>query len=296
MAELRARNPRLIIAQSTGYGSGGPYRDYPAMDLTIQAMSGIIGSTGFADTPPVKAGPAMCDFQAGTHLYGAITTALFQRERSGHAAVVEVSMMEAAYFSLASNLGMVHAAMAAGDHAAPARTGNRHGALSLCPYNVYPAADGYLAIIVNNDRHWCALTAAFGAAAAGSDPRYRSNAVRVQHMQEVDDLVASWTRPLTRAAAFERLIAAQVPCAPVRDLTEVMHDAHLFARGALSLVDHPQYGSIVAAASPLRFDGAVGLPQRPSVPLGQDSRDILASRLGYSAERIGQLVATGVVA
>ena len=76
-------NPRLVYAQSSGYGQEGLYRDYPAMDLTVQAMSGIMDITGFPEREPVKAGPALCDFFAGVHLYGGIVTALLDRERTG---------------------------------------------------------------------------------------------------------------------------------------------------------------------------------------------------------------------
>lgn len=282
---LQARNPRLIYAASTGYGGDGPYRDYPAMDLTMQAMCGIIGATGFADSPPVKAGPAVSDFFSGIHLYSAIATALYEREHTGRARSVEVSMMEASYFALSSNLGMVHAA----PEAVPARTGNRHGALAVCPYNVYPTSDGYIAIIVNHDQHWRALTQEMGVPELADDSRYRTNADRVQRMDEVDAMVGDWTHEFTRAAIFERLIARPVPCAPVRDLSEVMDDPHLHARGALKWIDHPEYGRIPAAASPLRFDGAPGLPERVSVPLGTDSRDVLGSRLGLSAEELDAL-------
>ena len=142
-ATLQAINPRLIYGSSSGYGKSGPYRDYPAMDLVVQAMAGIISTTGHADQPPVKAGAAVCDFSAGVHLYGAIVTALFERERTGVGRVVEVSMQDAIYASLASNLGMLHAR---GD-AAPARTGNRHGGLGVAPYNAYESSDGYVVIM-----------------------------------------------------------------------------------------------------------------------------------------------------
>ena len=288
---LKARNPDLIYASSSGYGSDGPYRDYPAMDLTMQAMCGVIHATGFAETPPVKAGPAFCDFMSGVHLYAAIATAIAGRARHGHAPTVEVSMMEASYFSLSSNLGMVFT----GKPDLPARTGNRHGALVVCPYNVYPAADGYIAIIVNHEEHWRALVTAFGAPDLANDARFSSNAARVARMQEVDDLVASWTRPLNRAAIFDQLIAVSVPCAPVRDLNEVMTDPHLFARGSLETVDHPEYGSMPAAASPLRFDGQASRPRRHSVPLGADSEDILKRFLDLDDGQIETLRATGVV-
>jgi len=288
---LKAHNPQLIYASSSGYGSDGPYRDYPAMDLTMQAMCGVIHATGFADSPPVKAGPAFCDFMSGVHLYAGIATAIAGRALQGHAAAVEVSMMEASYFSLSSNLGMVFT----GRPDMPSRTGNRHGALVVCPYNVYPAADGHIAIIVNHEEHWRSLVTAFGSPELAQDPRYSSNANRVARMQEVDDLVAGWTRPLLRAAIFERLIAVQVPCAPVRDLGEVMNDPHLHARGTLETIEHPEYGAMPAAASPLRFDGKASRPQRPSVPLGADSDDILKRYLDVDDKEIEALRAAGVL-
>ena len=147
---LRAINPRLIYASGTGYGRSGPYRDYPAMDLTVQAMCGVMATTGYPDQPPVKAGPAMCDFFGGVHLYGAIATALFDRERTGHGQMVEVSMQEATYASLGSAIGMYFG----NQQRAVMRTGNRHSGLAEAPYNVYPTRDGYIAIIANNDRHF----------------------------------------------------------------------------------------------------------------------------------------------
>ncbi|MEO7402415.1 MAG: CoA transferase, partial [Burkholderiales bacterium] len=141
--QLRTVNPRLIYGSGTGFGLSGPKRDYPAMDLTVQAMAGVMSVTGFPDRPPVKAGPAICDFITGVHLYGAVLTALYEREKTGVGRLVEVSMQEAIYASLASNLGMWWDSKGA----MPARTGNQHGGLAESPYNVYPTKDGYIAII-----------------------------------------------------------------------------------------------------------------------------------------------------
>src|SRR5215211_865077 len=105
---VRAGFPRLIYASASGYGSDGPYRDYPAMDLTVQAMSGVMSITGFPENAPVKSGAALCDFFGGVHLYGAIVTALLHRERTGEGSQVDVAMLEAVYPSLASSIGMTY--------------------------------------------------------------------------------------------------------------------------------------------------------------------------------------------
>src|SRR5437870_13635634 len=117
---LQAENPRLVYAVGTGFGLTGPYRDLPAMDLTIQAMSGIMNATGYPDRPPVKAGPAVSDFLAAVHLFAGILGALLHRERTGPGQRVEVAMLEASVMALASAVG----ALMDSDGDVPERTGN----------------------------------------------------------------------------------------------------------------------------------------------------------------------------
>lgn len=287
----RKRNPRLVYASGSGYGSTGPYRNYPAMDLTIQAMSGAMSITGFADGPPVKAGPAICDFFGGIHLYAAIATALFDRERTGRGRAVEVSMLEAVYHSLSSSLGMLY--QTGGDDTE--RTGNRHGGMSLAPYNVYPTADGYIAIICNNEAHWLSLLDVMSDSELKADPRFRTVQGRVAQIDDLDAKIGSWTKQLTKAAIFEMLVEARVPCAPVRTLREVTTDPHLFERGMLANMSHPEFGDITVASSPLRYsDMQISLP-RPSPALGQDTHEILQGLLGYAVEEIGRFELRGAI-
>lgn len=288
-AALQAANPRLIYAQSSGFGSSGPYRDYPAMDLTVQAMAGVMSITGFPDRPPVKAGPALCDFFAGVHLYGAIVTALYERERTGVGRQVEVAMLDAVYPSLSSSLGMHFGS--GGD--VPPRTGNRHGGLAEAPYNVYPASDGYIAIICVGDVHWRSLLTAMGQDELASDPRFTSLKDRVAHIDAIDALVGAWTAPQNKEALFALLQAHRVPCAPVRNLDEVVNDPHMHARGALHWQDHPELGRIVVPHSPLRFAGTEQRPLEPSRPLGADADAVLA-RLGLPPDAIAALHRDGV--
>ena len=105
---LREINPRLVYASGSGFGLSGPDRDNLAMDLTVQAATGIMSITGFPDSPPVKAGNAVADFLGGIHLYAGIVTALFERAQTGSGRLVEVSMQDAVYPSLASNLGFLY--------------------------------------------------------------------------------------------------------------------------------------------------------------------------------------------
>ncbi|VTU16586.1 Formyl-coenzyme A transferase [Variovorax sp. SRS16] len=290
-AQLHEINPRLVYGSSSGYGKSGPYRDYPAMDLVMQAMCGVIDSTGFADQPPVKSGAAICDFMAGIHLYGAIMTALYERERTGRGRVVEVSMQDATYASLASNLGMLHAR---GD-AAPARTGNRHGGLGISPYNVYETTDGYVVLNAPGDHHFRAILEVMGRGDLKDDPRFLTRTSRVEHFAEVDALIGDWTRSLARNEVAQRMLAAKVPCAPVRQLAEVMHDENMHARGSLQWIDHPELGSVVLPHSPLVFEGTVRRPIEPSLPLGACNGAVFGTWLGHSQEELAAYEAAGAI-
>jgi len=290
-AVLQEINPRLIYGSSSGYGKDGPYRDYPAMDLVMQAMCGVIDSTGYPDQPPVKAGPALCDFSAGTHLYAAIMTALFERERTGIGRVVEVSMQDSTYASLASNLGMLHAR---GD-AAPARTGNRHGGLGISPYNVYRTADGDVVLNAPGDHHFRAILEVIGNRDLADDPRFLNRASRVANFAAVDSLIEDWTATLTKDEVARRMLAAKVPCAPVRRLAEVMVDENMHKRGSLQWVDHPDLGRVVLPHSPLVFEGSPRRPLEPSRPLGSGNDAVYGAWLGHSADELASLRRDGAI-
>lgn len=290
-ADLHKINPRLIYGSSSGYGKTGPYRDYPAMDLVMQAMCGVMHTTGFPDQPPVKAGAAMCDFSAGIHLYGAIMTALYERERTGKGRVVEVSMQDATYASLASNLGMLHARGAE----APARTGNRHGGLGISPYNAYPTNDGYVVLNAPGDHHFRSILDVMGRADLKNDARFVTRTTRVANFAAVDELIEGWTKTLSRNEVARRMLAAAVPCAPVRDLAEVMQDENMHARGSLQTINHPELGQVVLPHSPLVYEGTERRPLEPSQPLGAGNDAVFGGWLGHTAEELAAYRAEGVI-
>jgi crotonobetainyl-CoA:carnitine CoA-transferase CaiB-like acyl-CoA transferase len=288
MSEL---NPRLIYASGTGYGLDGPDRDNLAMDLTVQAASGVMSITGFADGPPVKAGPAVVDFMSGVHMYAAVVTALYERTITGRGRLVEVAMQESIYPALASNLSFLYNSQGG----VPPRTGNKHGGLAIAPYNVYATADGHIAIITVVEGHWHGVLDAIGKPELKGEPRFANNAARVQVMAEVDGLIEAWTRTKTKAEAFAILKRHRVPSSPVRDLAEVMNDPHMHQRGMLERIDHPDLGEIVVPTSPLRFHGAEKVETVPSPRVGQHNGDVYGEWLGLSAEEIEGLKRDGVI-
>jgi CoA:oxalate CoA-transferase len=287
---LRAASPRLVYAAGSGFGSAGPYRNYPAMDLTIQAMSGAMAVTGFPDREPVKSGPAIGDFAGGIHLYGAIITALFERERTGRGCYVEVAMLDAIYPSLMSSLGLFFS----GTGEAPGRTANRHSGLAESPYNVFPASDGYLALICVTDAHWTALLGAMGRPDLAARADLATRAGRVEHMDEVDEIVRAWTSGRGKEELAGLLRAARVPCAPVREISEVVTDPHLLERGMLEQIDHPQYGPLTVPHSPLHV-GDYRADLEPSPALGQDNAAVYGGWLGLSEAQLADLAEREVI-
>jgi CoA:oxalate CoA-transferase len=285
---LHEINPRLVYASGSGYGLSGPDRDNLAMDLTIQAVSGLIATTGFPDGPPVKAGPAVVDFLSGIHLYAATVTALFEREHTGVGRLVEVAMEEATYATLTSPL---HAYFETGE--VPPRTGNSsHG---RAPLGVYPTNDGYVALNVAVEAHWHNLLKAMGREELRDDPRFLTNADRVAHMAETDAAISAWTSTLGKMEVFAIAKRYRIPLAPVREVDEVMNDAHMHERGMLEWIEHDEIGRLVVPNSPLRFQGADKVETTPSPKLGQHNAEIYGGWLGLSAEEIADLKQSGVI-
>ncbi len=293
---LREVNPRLIMASGSGYGSTGPYKEYPAMDISIQAMSGAMSVTGFPDGPPTKIGPALCDFSAGVHLYGAVVTALYEREKTGHGQRVEVAMLDAIYFSLASSLGLY---FASGNYGGAVnfeqRTGNTHSGRASAPYSVYQVADGYIAILCTNNKHWVSLAKVMGREDLASDPRFDTAKKRATLGEEVDRIVGEYAARYKRDELFAILSPHHIPCAPVRDLAEVTNDRHLHERGMLEWMEHPKYGRIAAARSPLRFENQELTKLKPSAELGENNDEVYGEWLGISKEELAALKAGNVI-
>jgi CoA:oxalate CoA-transferase len=285
---LHEINPRLVYASGSGYGLSGPDRDNLAMDLTIQAVSGLISVTGEPDRPPLKSGPAVVDFLSGIHLYAATVTALYERSVTGVGRLVEVAMQEAAYPTLTSQL---EAYWRTGE--VPPRTGN--ASHNRVPINVYPAKDGYVAMNLAVEEHWHNLLAAMGREDLRDDPRYSSPAARVENRTLVDDAIAAWTKTLGKMDIFAIAKQRRIPLAPVREVDEVMHDRHMHERGFLDDIEHDEIGAITVPTSPLRFHGADRRTTTPSPKLGQHNEEIYGDWLGMTASEIAGLKADGVI-
>ena len=283
-------NPRLIVASGSGYGSSGPYSSMRAMDLTIQAMSGVMATTGFEDSSPVRTGPAVVDFIGGAHLFGAVMAALVQRGTTGKGQHVEVALYDAIFPSLASNIGGYFD----NDGEIPERTGNRHGGLAVAPYNAYPTANGWIAILCLHDSHWRDLCRVMERPELADEPPFASRPGRVAEMEQLDQIVAAWTVKRQTADLVAALNAAGVPCAPVLSLKDVLDDPHLRARGMLEHHENAER-DWWTFGSPIRLTDSPRPAENIPARLGQHSREILLERLSLPPGRIDDLEAEGVI-
>lgn len=288
---LRHINPRLIYASGKGFGSTGPYSNYLAMDLTVQAMAGMISVTGFPEGPPTKCGPALADFSGGVHLLAGIMTALYQREHTQKGQLVEVSMHEAVLPMLTSQFEGYFRTKGQ----APERTGNRHGGLSTCPYNVYEAREGHVVIICVNNNHWRNLCAEIGRQDLVDAEQYSSNLKRCAHIDFIDEEINKWTRTKNRFEIHKILNAIHVPSAPVMKLAEVVNDPHHLERGMLKDIEHPQKGRVRVFMSPIHLSASKTIEPIFSPLLGQHNEEIFKELLGVELNELKKLKEENII-
>ena len=282
-------NPRLVFAHGSGFGLSGPGADQTAMDITVQAHMGPMSVTGHPDREPVKAGVAFVDFLGGTHLYGAITTALYEVSRTGVGRKVETSMAEATFHTLCSNL------LSWQQTGTTPRTANKHAAMGVAPYDVYPCADGHVALISVTNKHWRSVLGVIGRDDLLEDPRFRHNTDRTAHMSDVDELVKGWTQSRLRADVAKRLGEAGVPVAVVREVDEVVHDEHLIERRFLQWIDHPDLGEVPLPHSPIRWHDSELRELELFHSIGQDNESVFGEFLGLDAAAVAELHERGVI-
>ena len=251
---LEKRNPKLVYCSITGYGQSGPDARLKGYDAVTQAVSGLMNLTGFPDGPPTKAGSAIADSIGGTFAYGAITTALLHRERTGEGQWIDVSMVDC-LLSLVfdepmdcyDSLGL------------PDRLGNR--IMRLSPFNAYQAKDGWLVVGSGTDAHWNNILRAVGRGELVGDARYADLSGRITNNDEVDAVITQWTEKHTVEEALAELRRFDVICGPVHTIRDILAWPHLKARDMIEDLPHPTLGplsEVKTAAFPLKFNKTPG--------------------------------------
>jgi crotonobetainyl-CoA:carnitine CoA-transferase CaiB-like acyl-CoA transferase len=269
---LRDRNPALVYGAIRGFGDprtgAGPYTSWPAFDVVAQAMSGLISFTGTKDGQRVASGPSVGDLYPATMLVAAILAALHHARRTGQGQFVDVAMMDSLVALCES---MTWRYSYTGEIQQP--RGAEHP--SLCPFELYAAADGEVAIAAPGERHWGNLCAIIGRPELAAHDDFRSARRRVEHRDQVRAAVEAWTRPRTRAAVVERL-AGRVPCGPVNNAADLARDPHVQARGIYVAIDHQ--GSdrpVLTPNTPIRFTETPGGVSRGAPRLDEHRDEIL---------------------
>ncbi|WP_312806916.1 CaiB/BaiF CoA-transferase family protein [Comamonas sp.] len=290
-ASLRKINPRLIYCSVTGFGQTGPRRDQPAYDFLIQAMGGLMSVTGERDGQPgggpQKVGVPIVDLMTGMYTAVAVLAAVARRDQNGVGDSIDIAMLDVQVAMLA-NQAMNY--LVSGK--TPRRNGNAHP--NIQPQDVYACADGDAILVVGNDGQFAKLCDVLGHAEWAQDERFATNAQRVRNITTLSAMLRHAFAQRPRAELIAALDGAGVPCGAINSVPDVFEDPQVKARGMLQYVPHPSGVQVPQVVSPMRFS-ETPLQQQVAPPLlGQHSRQVL-EELGYSAERIEGLLASGVV-
>lgn len=267
--DLAPLRPGLVWCSITGFGREGADAGRVGYDFLVQAMGGIMSVTGDPDGPPMKVGVAIADVMCGMYAATGILAALRHRDRTGEGQRIDLAL----YDTQISWLVNTATNTLASGHP-PRRLGNRHA--NIAPYQVYPTADGNLALAVGNDTQFARLAAVVGRPDLAADPRFAMNRHRVQHVDALEvELVAALAAAPT-ADWVERLQAVGVPAGPVRSIADVLADPDTEARGIVTrLPDEPGLAPIRLLGNPLRFSQTPVRPPARPPHLDQDREAIL---------------------
>ena len=283
---LRARYPRLVTCEISGYGSSGPYRDKKAYDLLVQSEVGLVLITGTDETPS-KVGISIADIAAGMYAFSGVLAALLQRAQTGQGSALEVSMFDA----LAEWMGYPAYFTEYGG-TAPTRSGARHA--SIAPYGPYLAGDGqpvYLGL--QNEREWTRFCAeVLKRPELAGDERFASNSARVAHHEALNDAITGAFAGLSAAEVVARLEAAGIANARMNSVREFLDHPQLAARGRWRDVDSP-VGPLRALVPPIALDGAE--PMMGSIPALGEQTDAILRELGYDDGTISAWRRRGIV-
>src|SRR5271154_5443708 len=279
----RARNPRVIYCSVSGYGQNGPSRDEPAMDLILQAASGLISVTGVEGGERVRCGHSVADITAGMFSLIGILLALQARNLTGVGQFVDVSMLDSMISAMSSNY-----AYFSGSGAVPGPLGTRFG--SIVPYRGFATADRDIVIAVASAKLWQEFCRAIDRPEWADDPDYATNALRVKNREVLEKAIGEIFRSNTSAFWVERLRAFGIPSTRVRTFDEVVEDRQTAERGMFPVVD-----GFRATGPPVKFSETPGSVRRRAPHLGEHSREVLAEVVGLRGGEIDGLVAAKIV-
>jgi crotonobetainyl-CoA:carnitine CoA-transferase CaiB-like acyl-CoA transferase len=286
--QARARNPRLIYCAISGYGQNGPLRDEPAMDLILQASSGLMSVTGTRDGKQVRCGHSVADITAGMFALIGILMALRARDVSGIGQFIDVSMFDSMISTMTTNF-MIY--LGTGSVTGPLGTSYS----SIVPYGTFPTKDGDIAIAVGSEKLWRAFGPAIGHSELVDAPAYATNSLRVTNRSDLEPLLAEIFRRETLENWLARLRAAGIPASPITRIDEVVNGAQSAAREMFPFITHPRAGQVRVVGAPIKFSGTPGAVSAGAPVLGQHTQETLSEWLAMDESEINQLRSAGVI-
>ncbi|MFT5721972.1 MAG: CoA:oxalate CoA-transferase [Motiliproteus sp.] len=264
---IQAINPDIVYASISGFGQTGESSQLPAYDLVVQAMSGLMSVTGDEEGAPTKVGESIADLVAGLYASWAILAALFDRQRSGQGAYLDVAMLDCLFSLMPTPVAQW---MFSGQ--APGRVGNRHP-LST-PFGSFNAKDGLVVIAVLNNRQFTALCQAMGRPELAQDSRFSTDERRTQHEPVLRDALESWLAGHTTDSAIEILAAANIPASPVLSMGQAIERAQSKERPLLQTQHHSRLGNIPMIMQPVRSNAWAEQESRPAPTLGEHDSEL----------------------
>jgi crotonobetainyl-CoA:carnitine CoA-transferase CaiB-like acyl-CoA transferase len=284
---LSAINPALIYCALSGFGQEGPERDTAAFDGKIQAMSGIMSITGDPAGGPMRTGFAACDLIGGMTSAFAVASALYQRTHTGKGQYIDVSLLDATLNFLGTQLC---------EYTLTGLRQGQFGNLSVSrkvTAHRFRAGDGYLVLAVLTDRHFGNLMRALGREDALADPRFRDWFSRAEHEPALRAAIEGGMREGTAKSWEQRLTAADVPCATVHSISEIVDHPQLAYRDVLQRVETGE-GSVRIAGPAFKLSHGTGGVRRVAPRLGQNTEELLREA-GYDEAAIARMRAEGAV-
>lgn len=284
---LRAINRRAIVCHISGFGQDGPGRAWPAYDLIVQGMGGIMSLTGDVGQDPVMVGVPQADMVAGMFAAFAIAAALFARERTGEGQIVDATMLGGQVALLSRQAARFFA-----DGTVPRPEGNVHA--SIVPYQTFRTIDGHVNVGVANNALFERFCRALDLDELLHDPRFADNPTRVAHRRELVPVIEKRIASLRKSEVVRRLREANVPVGPINSLDEVFSDPVVRHLGLVAEVDHPTAGRVRAPGIPVRLSGTPPSVRRAPPLLGEHTDEVLRE-LGYADGEIETLKRDGAV-
>lgn len=259
---VKAINPKIIYASISGFGQQGPLSQFPAYDITVQAMSGLMSVTGFPETGPTRVGESIGDVFAGTYAAWAISSALFARERGADAQHIDVAM-----FDVMVSMQMTGLANLFANKKAPGIVGNRHPVST--PFDTYRAKDGLMVIAVANDKLFATLCRTMSRDDLIESELFKTDPLRTKNEQELKQAMENWLSEFTVDEACNLLLNNGIPAAPVWNLEETVNSEQAKAR---KLFVEIEGSDIPLVPQPVLFNGIKPHSKRASPKLGSSNQ------------------------